>query len=68
MKKFRSKWYRPPSLANLAKGWRSTASKTSSSQWESMKANPAKYGIHFPYREFRIKEEFPQIDLEGVRA
>lgn len=59
--KLKSKWYRRPSLAGLGKGWKSTASCLTKRTWETMKNEPARYGIHFPYKTVRY---FPMQGLD----
>ena len=62
----KSAWYRPPTLARLKKGHRSTASKMNYWKWEDVKANPVPYGIFFPYRKIRI--DFPELEMESSNA
>lgn len=60
----KSLWYRPPRLAKLGQGWRSEASRVTPNKWATMKANPEDYGICFPYREYRIQYDSPELILE----
>jgi hypothetical protein len=45
----KSKWYRPPTLASLAKNHKSTAAKISAAGFELLREPNS--GYHFPHRE-----------------